>query len=40
LSGEVKTLLAQGKKIEAIRLIREKIGPGLKEANDLVDRTG
>jgi len=40
VSDEVKKLVKQGKKIEAIKLIREQTGLGLKEAKDLVDRLG
>lgn len=40
LSPEVGRLLAQGRKIEAIKLIRERTGMGLKEAKDIVDRLG
>ena len=38
LGPEIKAALAQGEKIEAIRLVREKTGLGLKEAKDLVER--
>jgi ribosomal protein L7/L12 len=40
MSDEVQHLVAQGQKIEAIKLIRERTGLGLKEAKDLVDRLG
>ena len=40
MSEEVRRLAAQGQKIEAIKLLREKSGIGLKEAKDLVDRLG
>jgi len=40
LNDHVQHLVAQGEKIEAIRLICEKTGLGLKEAKDLVDRMG
>lgn len=40
MSDEVQHLVAQGHKIEAIKLIRERAGLGLKEAKDLVDRLG
>jgi ribosomal protein L7/L12 len=33
-------LVAKGQKIQAIKLIREQTGMGLKEAKDLVDRLG
>lgn len=34
---EIKSLLKAGKKIEAIKRVREETGRGLKEAKDLVD---
>ena len=34
---EVAAALASGRKIEAIRLVRERTGLGLKEAKDLVE---
>ena len=37
-SEEVQRLALTGRKIEAIKLLREKSGLGLKEAKDLVDR--
>jgi ribosomal protein L7/L12 len=37
LSSQVKELLNQGKKIEAIKLYRAETGLGLKEAKDAVD---
>ena len=40
MSEEVRRLAARGQKIEAIKLLREKSGIGLKEAKDLVDRLG
>jgi len=40
MSEEVRKLAASGQKIEAIKLIRERTGLGLKEAKDLVDRLG
>jgi len=40
MSEEVRRLAARGQKIEAIKLLREKSGLGLKEAKDLVDRLG
>ena len=40
LNDQVQHLVAQGNKIEAIKLIRERTGLGLKEAKDLVDRLG
>jgi ribosomal protein L7/L12 len=39
-SEEVKRLVRSGQKIEAIKLVREQTGLGLKEAKDLVDRLG
>jgi large subunit ribosomal protein L7/L12 len=35
--SEVKSLVQQGQKIQAIKLYREKTGIGLKEAKDAVD---
>ena len=40
LSPVVGPLIAQGRKVEAIKLIRERTGMGLKEAKDIVDRLG
>ena len=40
LSNEVYRLVKLGNKIDAIKLVREKTGLGLKEAKDLVDRVG
>jgi ribosomal protein L7/L12 len=40
MSEEVQRLAATGRKIEAIKLLREKGGLGLKEAKELVDRLG
>jgi ribosomal protein L7/L12 len=40
VSEEVQRLVAKGQKIEAIKLLREKSGLGLREAKDLVDRLG
>lgn len=37
LRAEVEALLAQDRKIEAIRVIRAALGLGLKEAKDLAD---
>ena len=34
---EAKYLVTQGRKIEAIKIVREKTGLGLKEAKQLVD---
>jgi len=36
--AEVQSLLSQRRKIEAIRLVREHTGLGLKEAKDYVER--
>jgi ribosomal protein L7/L12 len=38
MSEEVRRLATTGRKIEAIKMLREKSGIGLKEAKDLVDR--
>jgi ribosomal protein L7/L12 len=38
LDSEVRQLVSQGNLIEAIRLVRERTGMGLKEAKDYVDR--
>lgn len=40
LNDQVQHLVAQGNKVDAIKLIRERTGLGLKEAKDLVDRIG
>jgi large subunit ribosomal protein L7/L12 len=37
-SAEVRAALAAGNKIEAIKLVRESTGLGLKESKDLVER--
>lgn len=37
LIAEVKQMLNQGIKIEAVKLVKEKLGLGLKEAKDFVD---
>jgi ribosomal protein L7/L12 len=37
-TAEVMALMQQGKKIEAIKLVRLMTGLGLKEAKDLVDK--
>ena len=39
LAAEVRALLAQGDKIEAIKLVRAATGLGLAEAKELVERT-
>lgn len=38
LSKEEKAFLASGKKIDAIKAVRRRLGLGLKEAKDLIDR--
>jgi large subunit ribosomal protein L7/L12 len=38
ISPEVQQLVMQGKKIQAIKLLREQSGLGLREAKDIVDR--
>lgn len=35
--AEVRNLVGQNRKIEAIKLVREQMGIGLKEAKDLVE---
>jgi hypothetical protein len=37
LRAQVLLLKAQGEKIEAIRLVRQRTGQGLKEAKDIVE---
>ncbi|MFC1514030.1 ribosomal protein L7/L12 [candidate division KSB1 bacterium] len=37
VSDQVRLLLAEGKKIQAIKLYRETTGLGLKEAKDIVE---
>lgn len=37
LSPEVEQAIAAGRKIDAIKLVREETGLGLKEAKELVD---
>ncbi len=37
LEAEVRVMLANGEKIEAIKLVREVTGLGLKEAKDYVE---
>lgn len=37
---EARLLMRQGRKIEAIKIVREKTGLGLKEAKDLVETPG
>ncbi|MCB2015417.1 MAG: ribosomal protein L7/L12 [Sphingobium sp.] len=38
IEGEIREMVAAGKKIEAIRLARETTGMGLKEAKEYVER--
>ena len=38
LGRELEQLLSAGKKIEAVRLVRERTGLGLKESKDAVER--
>lgn len=40
LRDDVKLLMRQGSKIEAIKLYRERTGVGLKEAKDAVEAIG
>jgi ribosomal protein L7/L12 len=40
IDSEVRRLVAAGKKIDAIKLVRERTGLGLNEAKDLVDGLG
>ena len=40
LSKEVHELVASGQKVEAIKLVRDQTGLGLKESKELVDRLG
>ncbi len=40
LEGQVKRLLADGRKISAVKLVRETTGWGLKQAKDFVDGMG
>jgi len=40
VSEEVQRLVKKGRRVEAIKLIREQSGMGLKEAKSLVDRLG
>ncbi|HEY84291.1 MAG TPA: 50S ribosomal protein L7/L12 [Chloroflexi bacterium] len=37
LEQQVRGLLAQGNKIQAVKLVREQTGKGLKESKDYVD---
>lgn len=38
VSAEVRQLALEGKKIQAIKVLREQTGLGLKESKDIVDR--
>ena len=38
IEAQARALLADGNKIEAIKLVREATGLGLKEAKDFVER--
>lgn len=38
IDAEVLMLVQQGKRIQAIKLVRERTGLGLKEAKNVVDR--
>lgn len=38
LESKIRSLLAKGKKIDAVKIYREEYGVGLKEAKDAVDR--
>jgi len=40
LDAQLRLLVAEGRKIEAIKLLRERSGLGLKEAKDYVDTLG
>jgi ribosomal protein L7/L12 len=40
LEAELRALVANGRKLEAIKLLRERSGIGLKEAKDFVDTLG
>jgi large subunit ribosomal protein L7/L12 len=37
VDAEIRDLVARGQKIQAIKLLRERTGVGLKEAKDVVD---
>jgi len=37
LEGQVRALIAQGRKVEAVKRVRETTGWGLKESKDYVD---
>lgn len=38
IDAEVRMLVQQGRKIQAVKLVRERTGLRLKEAKDIVDR--
>ena len=38
VSAEVRQLARDGKKIQAIKVLREQTGLGLKESKDIIDR--
>ena len=38
MESKIRSLLAKGKKIDAVKIYREEYGIGLKEAKDAVDR--
>ena len=38
ISGNVKRMVSQGRRIEAIKVLRQETGMGLKEAKDAVER--
>ena len=40
LTSQVVSLLGRGEKIEAVKLYRSKLGGGLKEAKEAVERIG
>ncbi len=40
IDSEIRRLVAAGKSVDAIKLVRERTGLGLKEAKDLVDGLG
>jgi large subunit ribosomal protein L7/L12 len=40
LTSQVVSLLGRGEKIEAVKLYRNKLGGGLKEAKEAVERIG
>src|SRR5579883_2583994 len=40
LQEQIRSLMAQGRKIEAIKVYREALGAGLKDAKDAVEAIG